>query len=128
MQIELFTLCDFAQENSGKLTMVGTFDTIMAREYPCVHPQLSIVIRLRFGLWEFTPHTFKVEAKDLNGETVIKPISGNINVKGAGNATSVTHIIFNIPNVQFVKSGTVNFTLYIDEKELASIPLYLSGK
>jgi hypothetical protein len=44
MKIELFTFCDFAQENGGKLTIVGTFDTIVSRNFPCVHPQLSVVV------------------------------------------------------------------------------------
>ena len=127
MKIELFTFCDFAQENSGKLTIVGTFDTIVSRNFPCTHPQLSVVIRLRFDLWEFSNHQFRIETRDLDGEMVIKPIQGNVEVKGGGNATAVSHLVFTISNLQFKRSGMINFILYIDDKELASIPLYLSG-
>jgi len=127
MKIELFTFCDFAQENSGKLTIVGTFDTIVSRNFPCVHAQLSVVIRLRFDLWEFSNHQFRIETRDLNGEMVIKPIKGNVEVKGVGNATAVSHLVFTISNLQFKSSGVINFVLYIDDKELASIPLYLSA-
>jgi len=126
MKLELFTFCDFAQENSGKLTIVGTFDTIISRNFPCVHPQLSVVIRLRFDLWEFANHQFKIETRDLNGEMAIKPIKGNVEVKGVGNATAVSHLVFTISNLHFKSSGVINFILYIDDKELASIPLYLS--
>jgi len=127
MKIELFTFCDFAQENSGKLTIVGTFDTIVSRNFPCVHSQLSVVIRLRFDLWEFSNHQFKIETRDLNGEMVIKPIKGNVEVKGVGNATAVSHLVFTISNLHFKSSGVINFILYIDDKEVASIPLYLSA-
>jgi len=126
MKIELFTFCDFAQENSGKLTIVGTFDTIISRNFPCIHPQLSVVIRLRFDLWEFANHQFKIEIRDLDGKTVISPIQGTVEVKGVGNATAVSHLVFTISNVHFKNSGVVNFILYIDDKELGSIPLYLS--
>jgi len=126
MKIELFTFCDFAQENSGKLTIVGTFDTIVSRNFPCVHSQLSVVIRLRFDLWEFSNHHFRIETKDLDGEMVIKPIKGNVEVKGVGNATAVSHLVFSISNIHFKTSGVITFTLYIDDKEAASIPLYLS--
>ena len=126
MKIELFTFCDFAQENSGKLTVVGTFDTIVSRNFPCIHPQLSVVIRLRFDLWEFSNHEFRIETRDLNGEMMIKPIEGGLEVKGVGNATAVSHLVFTISNVQFKNPGVINFTLYIDNKELSSIPLYLS--
>jgi hypothetical protein len=125
MKTELFTFCDFAQESGGKLTVVGTFDTIISRNFPCIHPQLSLVIRIRFDLWEFANHSFRIETRDLDGEMSIEPISGKLEVKGAGNATSVSHLVFTISNLRFKSSGVVNFALYIDDKEIASIPLYI---
>jgi hypothetical protein len=125
MKTEIFTFCDFAQENAGKLTIVGTFDTIIARNFPCVHPQLSVVIRLRFDLWEFASHSFRIETHDLDGEMNMDTIGGNIDVRGVGNATAVSHLVFTISNLQFKGSGVVNFVLYIDNKELTSIPLYI---
>jgi hypothetical protein len=125
LKIELFTFCDFAQENSGKLTIVGTFDTIIARSFPCVHPQLSIVIRIRFDIWEFSSHSFRIETKDLNGEMNMETISGNVNIKGVGNATTVSHLVFTITNLHFKNSGMVIFALYIDDKEITSAPLYV---
>jgi hypothetical protein len=125
MKIELFTLCDFAQENGGKLTIVGTFDTIISRNFPCVHPQLSVAIRIRFDLWEFAGHSFRIETRDLDGEMSIDTISGTLQVKGAGNASAVSHLLFTVFNLRFKSSGVVNFILYIDDKELNSIPLYL---
>jgi len=125
MKIELFTFCDFAQENSGKLTVVGTFDTIISRNFPCVHPQLSVVIRLRFDLWEFANHNFRIETRDLNGEMTMDTISGNVDVKGVGNATAVSHLVFTISNLHFKNAGLVNFVLFIDDKEAGTIPLYI---
>jgi hypothetical protein len=125
MKIELFTFCDFAQETGGKLTVVGTFDTILARNFPCVHPQLSVVIRLRFDLWEFANHNFRIETRNLDGETSMDTISGNIDVKGVGNATAVSHLVFTISNLHFKDSGVINFILYMDDKEAGTIPLYI---
>lgn len=125
MKTELFTFCDFAQESGGKLTIVGTFDTIISRNFPCIHPQLSVVIRLRFDIREFANHSFRIEAQDLNGETAIEPVAGTVDVKGAGNATAVSHLIFTISNLHFKDSGVVNFILFIDDKEVSSLPLYI---
>jgi hypothetical protein len=122
---ELFTFCDFAQESGGKLTIVGTFDTIITRSFPCVHPQLSVVIRMRFNIGEFTTHSFRIETLDLDGEPCIKPVSGSINVKSAGNATAVSHLVFGVNNLRFNNPGVTNFILYIDDKEITSIPLYV---
>ena len=125
MKVELFSFCDFAQENSGKLTVVGTFDTIISRNFPCIHPQLSVVIRLRFDLWEFSNHDFRIESHDLDGNFSLEPISGKVDVQGAGNATAVSHLVFTITNLHLEKSGLLNFILFIDDKEVMSIPLYV---
>jgi hypothetical protein len=124
MKTELFTFCDFAQENGGKLTIVGTFDTIISRNFPCVHPQLSVVIRLRFDLWEFANHSFRVDVRDLDGRTVVESINGGLDVKGAGNATAVSHLVFTINNLHIKSPGVINFILHIDDKEISSLPLY----
>ena len=125
MKIELFTFCDFAQENGGKLTIVGTFDTIISRNFPCVHPQLSVVIRIRFDMWEFANHPFRIETRGLNGEMSMDAISGNLDVKGVGNSTAVSHLVFTIGNLHFKNPGVVNFTLFLDDKEAGSVPLYI---
>ena len=85
-----------------------------------------MVIRLRFDLWEFANHQFKIETRTLDGETVIETIQGNVEVKGVGNATAVSHLVFTISNLHFKRPGVINFILYVDEKEVSSIPLYLS--
>lgn len=125
MKIELFTFCDFAQENGGKLTIVGTFDTIISRNFPCVHPQLSVVIRIRFDIWEFKNHSFRIETRDLDGRHSMDAISGNIDVKGIGNATAVSHLVFTISNLHFKEAAVVNFILFLDDKEAGSVPLYI---
>jgi len=125
IKIELFTFCDFAQENNGKLTIVGTFDTIISRNFPCVHPQLAVVIRLRFDLWEFGTHSFKIETRDLEGGMSLETINGNIEVKEVGNASAVSHLVFSISNLHFKNPGITNFILFIDDKEIDSIPLYI---
>jgi len=125
IKIEIFTFCDFAQVNGGKLTIVGTFDTIVARNFPCIHPQLSVVIRMRFDMWEFENHGFRIETRDLEGEMNMEAITGNIDVQGAGNTTAVSHLVFSITNLQIKNPGVVNFVLFIDDKEVGYIPLYV---
>jgi hypothetical protein len=107
------------------LTIVGTFDTIISQKFPCVHPQLSVVIRLRFDLMEFSRHNFRIETRDLNGNMCMESIGGHLDVKGVGNATAVSHLVFTISNLHFKEHGMINFVLFIDEKETASVPLYI---
>ncbi|MDR1215979.1 MAG: hypothetical protein LBK25_04785 [Treponema sp.] len=125
MKIEIFTFCDFAQENGGKLTIIGTFDTIIARSFPCIHPQLFIVIRMRFNIWEFAKHTFRIETCDLKGDMCMDTINGNMVVNSVDNTTAVSHLIFTISNLYFKSNGMISFVLYIDDREVTSIPLYI---
>jgi len=125
MKVELCTLCDFAQENAGKLTIVGTFDTIVSRQFPCVHNQLSMVVRLRFDTWEFTSHKFRIETLDLDGKPAMDTITGSMEVRGVGNTTAVSHLVFGINNLHFKAPGVIHFVIYMDDKEITSMPLYL---
>ena len=45
MDIQIFTLCDSAQEYNGKLVIVGAFNEITASSFPAVHPEMAIVVR-----------------------------------------------------------------------------------
>jgi len=55
----------------------------------------------------------------------MEPITGNLDVRGVGNATAVSHLVFTIGNLRFKNPSMVNFTLFIDDKEIGSIPLYV---
>jgi hypothetical protein len=84
-----------------------------------------VVIRLRFDLWEFGFHNFRIDTRDLDGEMSIERINGKVEVRGAGNTTAVSHLVFSISNLHFKKSGLLNFVLFIDDKEAGYIPLYI---
>src|SRR5215510_8168129 len=86
METEIFTLCDFAQDAGGKLTIVGTFDQIGSKTFPLVHPSCSLACRLRFSEKETGPHQFRIRLVDLKGTEVIPAIEGTINVGMPANA------------------------------------------
>jgi hypothetical protein len=49
MNIEVYSLCDAATNDTGKLNLLGSFDTIRAKDMPVVHPQCSVALRVRFN-------------------------------------------------------------------------------
>jgi len=55
----------------------------------------------------------------------METINGNIEVRGVGNASAVSHLVFSISNLHFKNPGLINFVLFIDDKEVNSIPLYV---
>lgn len=45
MKTEFCTICDFAQNNNGKITLVGVFDRLVAKTLPAHAPALYAVLR-----------------------------------------------------------------------------------
>ncbi|MCB0716198.1 MAG: hypothetical protein R2796_06350 [Chitinophagaceae bacterium] len=126
MEIEIFTLADFAQDNHSKLTIVGTFDSINAQAFPVVHPACHVATRLRFSDKEIGDHTLKLRLIDDAGKEVIKPIEGNLNINRPANGQfSSVNLVINFNQLKFEKPGRYSFELYIDDDWKSGLPLFL---
>lgn len=126
MEIEIFTLADFAQDNNSKLTVVGTFDSISAPQFPVQHPTCSIACRLRFSAKEKGEHLFKLRLIDSEGQELINPVQGNIQINtSAGHDITSINIVINFNQLQFAKAGRYSFELYIDGDWKSGLPLFL---
>jgi len=127
MEIEIFTLCDFAQDNSSKLTIVGTFDSINGKQFPLQHPACSVACRLRFSDKETGDHDFKLRFIDAGGKEMIQSIEGNINIPVPANGQVVSiNLVINFNQLKFTKSGRYSFELYIDGDWKSGLPLFLN--
>lgn len=127
MEIEIFTLCDFAQDNNSKLTIVGTFDSINAKQFPVQHPVCAVACRLRFAAKEAGDHDFKLRLIDITGKENIQPITGSINIPEPTNGQVVTiNVVANFNQLQFAKPGRYSFELYIDGDWKSGLPLFLN--
>jgi hypothetical protein len=127
MEIEIFTLSDFAQDNNSKLTIVGTFDSIQAKQFPVQHPACTVACRLRFAAKEAGNHDFKLRLIDAAGKELIKPIEGDINIGAPANGQFASiNIVVNFNQLQFEKPGRFSFELYIDGDWKSGLPLFLN--
>jgi hypothetical protein len=125
MNVEIFSFCDFSQDNAGKLTIVGSFDTIYAKSFPAVHPVLSIAAKIRFSLQEKGHHRFAFTFLDLDGKTFFPPISGEAAIDNFKTSTSALVLSMNFVNVELPREGVVTAKLEIDGKELFHSPLHI---
>ncbi len=124
MTADVFTLCDFAQESDGKLTIVGAFDTIYARRFPAVHPSMCLAVRLRFYIHEAGKHAIRIVFAGPDGNEAIKAIDGEAAVKDFTGSSRVIHSVFTLVNTPIEREGTLNITLTVDDRELLTSPLY----
>jgi hypothetical protein len=126
METEIFTLCDFAQDAGGKLTIVGTFDQIGSKTFPVIHPSCSLACRLRFSEKETGVHDFKLRLVDSKGKEVIPSIEGSINVGMTANSQyAAINIVGNLNQLKFEKEGRYSFELYVDGNWVTGLPLNL---
>lgn len=126
VEIEIFTLADFAQDNQSKLTIVGTFDSIHSRQFPVSHPACTIACRLRFGASETGEHDFRLRLIDTEGKETIQPIEGRMNIGDPPNGQfSSINVVINFNQLKFEKPGRYSFELHIDGEWRSGLPLFL---
>jgi hypothetical protein len=127
MEIEIFTLCDFAQDNGGKLIIVGTFDSMQAKTFPVRHPACSIACRLRFSKKEHGPHTVTVRFTDYQNNELVQPLEAEIMVEEPTLSDhSTINLVINYNNIEFKNAGRYSFELSIDGEWKTGLPLQLS--
>jgi hypothetical protein len=122
---DIFTLCDFAQESDGKMTVVGAFDTIYAKQFPAVHPFMCLALRLRFFIHESGSHAMRISFSGPEGRDVAGPIEGQLAVGDFAGSSRVVHSVFTFVNTPMEREGTVGITLSVDGREVLSSPLYV---
>ena len=127
MEIEIFTLADFAQDNNSKLTIAGTFDSINSKQFPVVHPACTVACRLRFAAKESGEHSIKLRLIDSKAKEIIQPIEGNINIGNPPNGQFASiNMVINFNQLKFETAGRYSFELYIDGDWKSGLPLFLN--
>ena len=127
MEIEIFTLCDFAQDNNSKLTVVGTFDAIHSKQFPFAQQSFSVACRLRFSEKEVGEHDMRLRFIDGAGKEFIKPVEGKMTIPQPKNGQySAINLVFNFNQVKFDKAGRYSFELYIDDEWESGLPLFIN--
>ncbi len=128
MEVEIFTLCEFANTYEGnKLTIVGTFDGISAQQFPVQHPTCSLAVKLRFAESEAGQHTMLLKMVNDKGVAVFPELQGNIEVgrPPAGQHAAVAMAI-HLNQLPFERAGRYSFELHIDGEWRAGLPLLVS--
>ena len=125
MKVELFALCDFAADYGGKLTVVGTFDSIFAKQMPAVHPHCCLAVKLRFEKIEEGQKRVRLSISDDDGKAVLPPMEIPINVAMPKDARSNTiQVVANIAGMKIETYGEYSIDLALDGRHEGSIPLF----
>ena len=124
MNIEIFTICDAATDNMGKLNVLGTFDNINSKTTPIKHPQCAIALRIRFYAIERGEHKLRVDFVNEDGKSIMPSVESKFKINFQDEQRSGSaNLIVNIQQLEFPKFGTYSINLAIDNKSEASLPL-----
>ncbi len=128
MNVELFVLCDAATDYQGKLNLLGTFDSIWAKQMPVVHPSCAVALRIRFLKIEDGEHKVKISIVDGDGKAVVRPVEAGVNIqfKNTPLTSMATNMILNLQGLNFPVYGEYSIDLAIDGRHEVSLPLYVN--
>ena len=126
MRVELFALCDFAADYGGKLTVVGVFDNILARQMPAVHQHCCLAVKLRFEKIEEGQKRVRLSISDDDGKLALPAMEIPINVAMPPEArTNSIQVVANIGGLKFEKFGEYSIDLALDGRHEGNIPLFV---
>jgi len=126
MNIQVAVLCDAAADYGGKLNILGTFDTIVARQMPAVHPHCTVALRMAFDRAEEGNRNVTMSFIEDDGRAVMPPIEVPIQVEVPQDAIFVSrNFIVNIQQMRFEKPGHYAIGILLDGRLEASIPLHV---
>ncbi len=124
MNIQVAVLCDAATDNGGKMNLLGAFDTIYSQQFPAVHPQCSIALRLTFSKVEEGAHKLRLNFVDEDGKLVMPSIELPIEVTVPEDSIVISrNFIVNMQQIKFAKPGLYSIDLAMDNRQESSIPL-----
>lgn len=123
MEIDIFAICDFAQDMNGKLVIVGTFDTIFTSKLPAVPTTCSVVARFRFKRNEVGQHSFKISFLDDKGKEFLPPFSRDVNVQIESSMDEgKVNIVMALGMLRLSSYGKYYLNLSFDGKQIKSLP------
>jgi hypothetical protein len=125
MQLLLATLCDSAADYQGKLCILGAFDTLCAPQFPVVHPQCSLAVRLLFDPADSGRHEMSIKLLNEDGHEAMPAFNPTIDVIfPPGAIPFVTrNLVLNLQRLRFESPGVYDFAIELDQEPLIRLPL-----
>ena len=115
MKVDIMTMCDSAQEYNGKLVIVGTFNSLFAKEFPVTHSELAFVARVIFGENEKGIHNMEVSIKKNDEDVYIMPVTKMSADTSSTDGDAIIHIILRGNNTVIPAAGIYKVLLKVDD-------------
>jgi len=125
MDIPIIALCDSAVDYSGKLVVVGTFDTIAPETVPFILDQCCVALRLiiRQGHEKKDKHSLRIEIADDEDNFIIQPLDATFEINLGNAPFAASNLVFTLRQIPFARAGLHELHVSLDGRRRANIPL-----
>lgn len=129
MDVQIFTLCDSAQEYNGKLVIVGAFNELTFDKFPAVYPELAVVVRTIIEDEKASDHDVELSAfkADTGNHAIIPPFKTSLDTKSNIGQTVYSNLILRMNNITIPEAGKYIIKFSID-KTIKEIPFMVNVK
>lgn len=124
MQLEIFTFCDAATEQGGRLNILGATDHIVTPVLPFKYPQCAVVARLRAARIEEGAHTMRCMVIDADGQPLLN-VEGKMEIRFQQGMGGVVNLIINAHQLEFREAGEYALEIAVDGIQLGSSALFV---
>lgn len=125
MVTEVFVMCDGANDSHGKLNILGAFDSIVANEFPFVHPHCTFALRLRYDRSDGQESMIRLLLRNATGDAILASIDTTLKHGDFTNPTMTANLIVNFNSLRFEKPGDYSIILQVNGIPAAITPLYV---
>lgn len=119
-------MCDtiIEDKHTGKKTLVGLFDRVHARRFPCVHPFMCVFVSLTGARGCFP---CEVICRHQDSHTVAFSAKGEVSMR---DPRQVVDLVFRLSGVTFSKPDMYWLNFVVDDVPIMMRPLFVmeSGK
>ncbi len=127
MDVQILTLCDFAEDFGGKLCITGTFDTLRVVDWSRNMSTFSVALRLAFDQGESGHQEFAIAIKDDEGRDHVPELKGALEVGARKTFMGASNIVLNLNGISFRKPGIYFVAFSMNGVHQKSIPFVVEG-
>lgn len=107
-------ICDYVitEQGTNKKSLIGIFENINVRRFPCVHHSLSVYIKMTEGQGNYS---FRLELVDLQDNKTVGggELPNEINMP---NPLRAHELVFNLKGLKFAHAGEYEFRIFANDK------------
>jgi hypothetical protein len=121
MDVQILTLCDFAEDFGGKLCITGTFDTLRVADFSKAVSSYSIAARIAFDQGEIGHQEFVFAIRDEEGKDLVPEMRGGFDIGERNSFMGASNIVLTMNGIRFPRAGVWFVSLSVNGSHLKSI-------